>query len=228
MDYNELLKSPKWQKKRLEVLQRDNFTCQVCGSKDKTLNVHHTYYDRTKKPWEYPMGAFITLCEECHKKEHSKHSTQSIVKSASRKIVLFRNLLKEKRLLANEKIILSYILVHKGANNTQIATVLNLSRKTVVDALKTINKSNWISNKHIVQGGYFELKHHDLLKGELLIFYSFLLSMSEKYDHCIDTYKAKIGKYIGKEKVAVTKLLNRLYKVELAERLANGKLLIKQ
>lgn len=119
-------------------------------------------------------------------------------------------------------------------NHSKIARELHQTRKTIIDGLRHLKElgyigDNWIFlDKRIVQGGYFELKHHDLLKGELLIFYSFLLSMSEKYDHCIDTYKAKIGEYIGKEKVAITKLLNRLYKAGLAERLANGKLLIKQ
>jgi 5-methylcytosine-specific restriction endonuclease McrA len=29
--YSELLKSPKWQKKRLEIMSRDKFTCKKCG-----------------------------------------------------------------------------------------------------------------------------------------------------------------------------------------------------
>ena len=33
MNYSEQLKSPKWQKKRLEIMQRDKFTCQLCGDK---------------------------------------------------------------------------------------------------------------------------------------------------------------------------------------------------
>ena len=39
-------------------------------------------------------------------------------------------------------------------------------------------------------------------------------------------FKAKIGEQIGKSKIAVTKLLNRLYDIGLAKRLDNGKLLI--
>lgn len=34
------------------------------------LNVHHNYYTRGKKPWEYPDDALVTLCEDCHKKRH--------------------------------------------------------------------------------------------------------------------------------------------------------------
>ena len=35
------------------------------------LNVHHSYYIRGKKPWEYPDDALVTLCEDCHKKRHT-------------------------------------------------------------------------------------------------------------------------------------------------------------
>lgn len=65
--YYELLKHPNWQKRRLEILQFADFTCTDCGSKDKTLHVHHCYYEKGKKPWEYPLSALRCLCEDCHK-----------------------------------------------------------------------------------------------------------------------------------------------------------------
>lgn len=55
---------PLWQKKRLEILERDNFTCYACGSKDKTLHVHHVLY--CGKPWNTPNEYMQTLCEDCH------------------------------------------------------------------------------------------------------------------------------------------------------------------
>lgn len=70
MDYKEQIKSPKWQRRRLEILQRDDFTCQICGCKDKMLHVHHTAYERDKMIWEYPNEMLITLCEDCHEYEH--------------------------------------------------------------------------------------------------------------------------------------------------------------
>lgn len=70
MDYKEQIKSPLWQKRRLEILSRDNFTCQICGCKDKTLHVHHLVYEKGKMIWEYPNHQLITLCEECHEYEH--------------------------------------------------------------------------------------------------------------------------------------------------------------
>lgn len=65
-DYGDSLKDPRWQKKRLEILNRDDWTCQICGAKDKMLHVHHISYFRGRKPWEYDNDLLITLCEDCH------------------------------------------------------------------------------------------------------------------------------------------------------------------
>jgi len=69
MNYFEKLKDPRWQKKRLKVFERDKWTCQMCGSKTKTLNVHHIEYRKGCEPWEYPLKTLITLCEDCHEEE---------------------------------------------------------------------------------------------------------------------------------------------------------------
>lgn len=232
MNYEDLLKDPRWQKRRLEIMQRDNFTCQQCGNglnNGVPLNVHHLRYYKNKQPWEYADTDLITLCEECHKKEHLKKKKPIIGNNfKDNKFVFFRSLLKEERLTADEKIVLCYILTHSDVAKKRIAIRLRLSRKTVISAFEKINTLRLLENPDkIKQHGYFELVHAEILKGELLIFYSYLLNKSEKYKYCIDTYKAAIGKQLGKTKVAITKLLNRLYEVGLAERLDNGKLLLK-
>jgi hypothetical protein len=63
---------PNWQKKRLEILERDNFSCVECDEKDKTLHVHHQYYIKGNKIWDYPNESLITLCCDCHEYEHSE------------------------------------------------------------------------------------------------------------------------------------------------------------
>lgn len=75
MSYSEKLKDPRWQKKRLKVFEYAQFRCQICGSKDKTLHVHHSYYTRGKEPWQYPTGSLICVCEKCHEKLHPKAAT---------------------------------------------------------------------------------------------------------------------------------------------------------
>ena len=69
MNYSEKLKDPKWQRKRLEILSRDNFTCQKCNSNESELHVHHRYYVYKNDPWDYPNNALVTLCFECHEEE---------------------------------------------------------------------------------------------------------------------------------------------------------------
>lgn len=66
-EYFNKLKDPRWQAKRLFIFERDKFECVSCGSKDKTLTVHHNYYEQNKNPWEYPDDSLMTLCEDCHK-----------------------------------------------------------------------------------------------------------------------------------------------------------------
>jgi hypothetical protein len=64
--YSEKLKHPLWQKKRLEILERDKWTCLLCGDKETTLHVHHKKYKPNTDPWNYQDSNFVTLCEHCH------------------------------------------------------------------------------------------------------------------------------------------------------------------
>lgn len=65
MTYKEKLRDPRWQKKRLEILDRDNFTCQLCGDKHTTLHVHHNSY--SENPWDVENSELITYCADCHR-----------------------------------------------------------------------------------------------------------------------------------------------------------------
>jgi 5-methylcytosine-specific restriction endonuclease McrA len=66
MTYAEKLRSPHWQKKRLEILQRDNWKCCHCGADDVNLQVHHLVYAKHNNPWDYDNHCYQTLCENCH------------------------------------------------------------------------------------------------------------------------------------------------------------------
>ena len=67
--YAEMLRNPLWQKKRLEILERDNYMCQYCGNTTKELHVHHKTYKMGAAPWEYDNDNLITLCHDCHEIE---------------------------------------------------------------------------------------------------------------------------------------------------------------
>lgn len=73
MTYREQLLHPNWQRKRLEILQRDDFACQLCCDKESTLNVHHKQYAKGRMAWEYPADELVTLCEECHETMHAQN-----------------------------------------------------------------------------------------------------------------------------------------------------------
>lgn len=66
LSYSEKLKDPRWQKRRLEILQRDGWRCHLCANDERTLHVHHLFYFPGKEPWEINNGFLITLCEDCH------------------------------------------------------------------------------------------------------------------------------------------------------------------
>lgn len=74
--YQSKLKDPRWQRKRLEILQRDDFTCQHCYSSTKTLHVHHRLYLKNKDPWESPAYNLVTLCEDCHNIETDTYASE--------------------------------------------------------------------------------------------------------------------------------------------------------
>lgn len=78
--YAEKLKDPRWQKKRLQIMNRDGFKCQKCFNDQRTLHVHHKKYEQGLEPWEYDTELLITLCESCHEGE-------GLMKGASNELV---------------------------------------------------------------------------------------------------------------------------------------------
>ncbi len=76
--YKQKLKDPRWQKKRLKVLERDEFSCVHCKDKETTLHVHHKKY--TDDPWGAPMKDLETVCEDCHKIIEEIEGVEEIVK----------------------------------------------------------------------------------------------------------------------------------------------------
>jgi hypothetical protein len=86
--YSEKLRDPRWQRKRLEIMQRDNFTCTQCGDTKSTLNIHHWEY--RKEPWDVSSEDLTTVCEACHKEiENCKAMTKDRMKNKDfrRKII---------------------------------------------------------------------------------------------------------------------------------------------
>lgn len=53
----------RWARAKIKVLERDNYTCQLCGKKPKKhLDVHHIDYYK----WNCKKSNLVTLCRSCH------------------------------------------------------------------------------------------------------------------------------------------------------------------
>lgn len=73
-DFFESYQTSEWQRKKNAVLERDDYTCQICGSKNGLMQVHHITYKHCKgKAYNAPMGDLITLCERCHANDDGDH-----------------------------------------------------------------------------------------------------------------------------------------------------------
>lgn len=72
MNYSQKLRDPRWQRRRLEIMQVANFKCADCNNREKTLNVHHLKYRHGAAPWEYLDAELVCLCEDCHLMRHLK------------------------------------------------------------------------------------------------------------------------------------------------------------
>lgn len=68
--YAAKLRDPRWQKKRLEALDRAGWVCEMCGDSESTLHVHHKQYLKGREPWEYESDQLASLCATCHKDGH--------------------------------------------------------------------------------------------------------------------------------------------------------------
>ncbi len=57
-----------WHERRSYVLERDHHQCTKCGSTD-SLHVHHVIPRKVRR--DHSAGNLVTLCHECHGKEHN-------------------------------------------------------------------------------------------------------------------------------------------------------------
>lgn len=72
LSYKDQYTHPNWQKMRLYILSRDNFTCVNCLNQDRTLHAHHLKYKLKSFIWDVPTWYIVTLCDICHSREHNK------------------------------------------------------------------------------------------------------------------------------------------------------------
>lgn len=64
--------SSRYKRWRDAVFVRDDYTCQNCGRRGGSLNAHHISPWANDKERRYDVSNGVTLCEQCHKKVHSR------------------------------------------------------------------------------------------------------------------------------------------------------------
>lgn len=127
MEFRDQYKHPNWQKKRLEILNRDKFTCQKCGDKETTLHVHHIKYYKNRKVWDYKNSDLITLCSDCHE----LISYHNDMRSVDFKKALIIKVTDDKDILAsiNGTLYLPKVCTYKRENLLTIRRFVNLALK---------------------------------------------------------------------------------------------------
>lgn len=123
-------------------------------------------------------------------------------------------------------------------NNSKLSIELHIARVTAIKCVSKLKELRLIKydndddcsyiyvNRELLDEGYFELQKLDIIGGDLVVFYSYLKNRGQRYGYCIDTFKNRMAQDLGKTTIAITRMLQRLYKLNLAKRLDNGKLLI--
>lgn len=123
--YYEQLKDPRWQKKRLEIMNRANFKCEECENSENMLSVHHGYYDNSLMLWEYDNDTLHCLCPECHEMAHAFRSS------------IYENIAKL------SVIELEHLMVTLNDNSENREIIEKVIKEIIRPPCEGITKNNW-------------------------------------------------------------------------------------
>ena len=72
-------KDSRWEKKRVVILKRDLYTCQICkryGKNTEAKTVHHIFPIEFYPDYKYCNWNLISLCSKCHNSMHDRDTHQ--------------------------------------------------------------------------------------------------------------------------------------------------------
>lgn len=80
MDKEEFYSSKQWKKKRITILKRDKYQCQICkryGRLREATIVHHIIEFEDDPSLALVNSNLISVCKQCHEKLHPEKGTKS-------------------------------------------------------------------------------------------------------------------------------------------------------
>lgn len=117
-----------WASRREAILNRDGYTCQICGKKHTRLEVHHIVF-RSQSGTDDESN-LITLCEDCHAGIHSgKIALDKKPKRTHLKYATHMNIIRSRLLKAYPDAIETFGFVTKTNREN-----LNLPKDHFIDA----------------------------------------------------------------------------------------------
>lgn len=143
--------------KREAILNRDNYTCQVCGKRHTKLEVHHIKY--RSQGGNDDENNLITLCEDCHSDIHDgKIVLTKKPKKLNLKYATHMSIIRNQLLKAYPEAIETFGFVTKENRNH-----LNLPKDHYIDACviasggKNFKLNNEIFYKRRIAKGDYQL-----------------------------------------------------------------------
>ncbi len=70
--YSDKLETQNWHSFARKIRQENGNFYNACRRGDLVLQVHHTFYDKKRQPWEYESHEMVVLCEKCHHELHDQ------------------------------------------------------------------------------------------------------------------------------------------------------------
>lgn len=143
--------------RREAVLNRDGYTCQICGAKHTRLEVHHITY-RSKGGTD-DEDNLITLCESCHKKIHTREISISLkAKTLRLKEATHMNIIRSQLLKIYPDAIETYGFVTKeNRNNLKLPKDHYIDACVIASGGKSFVPNNEIFYKRRVAKGDYQL-----------------------------------------------------------------------
>lgn len=130
MKYEDFLQTDYWKLVSEQARINAHNKCQLCGCKDKKLNVHHNTYEHRGEEFKH-MEDLVCLCEDCHNFYHSKAFLEwvkqcyEILNKHNNELIQRNNELEQERDYAEWKL-LNFYRAQKEKKHSELQCIIKL------------------------------------------------------------------------------------------------------